>query len=126
MSVVWDGSCVFAYPRTNLSSSLRSFTVFDYTRKPRKSHYTAAITNPQTISSLTATSSQLSPPTVVSSRPGTPSEKTQLHSATGLDIEAQIADGGAYGLSHDPRLDGGSIHRPSHDVEMATLVSGVC
>ncbi len=99
--------------------------VFDHTRKPRKSYYTAVPPNPQTISSLTATSSQLSPPTL-SSRPGTPmGEKTQLHSATGLDIEAQIADGGAYGVTRDMRFNSASMNRPSQDVEMATFVSGV-
>ncbi len=107
--------------RFPLTRRTASFTVFDYNRKPRKSYYTTNTANAQTISALsnsTATSSRLLPPTLVASRPSTPSEKTQIHSTTGLDIEAQIADGGAYGLDH--RLNGEI--RSSGEAEMASLV----
>lgn len=68
----------------------RSFTVFDYTKKGRKSYY-----HPTATASSMATGTTLAPSTSsIPVRSASPGEKTQLCSNTGLDIEAQIADGG--------------------------------
>lgn len=73
-----------------------SFKVFDYTRVQRRSYYHPP--NAQTASTATAvsTATHLSPgPKLSLSRPGTPSERAaELQSQGGLDVEAQIADGG--------------------------------
>ncbi|KAJ9096215.1 hypothetical protein QFC20_006458 [Naganishia adeliensis] len=66
------------------------FTVFDYTKKGRKSYY-----HPTATASSMATGTTLAPSTSsIPVRSASPGEKTQLCSNTGLDIEAQIADGG--------------------------------
>jgi serine/threonine kinase 32 len=60
-----------------------SFKVFDYSRAQRRSYYHPA--GPST--------APLQSPVKVS-RPGTPSDRTGVISKTGLDVEAQILDGG--------------------------------
>ncbi|WVF72164.1 hypothetical protein IAT40_006976 [Kwoniella sp. CBS 6097] len=74
------------------------FKIFDYTKTQRRSYYTPATSASaagQTTSNgtaSTAVSSHLSPKAI--SRPGTPSDRTGVISKTGLDVEAQILDGG--------------------------------
>lgn len=100
-----------------------SFKVFDYTRVQRRSYYhPPTTTSTQTTSAATAASSTLLPPStkLSLSRPDTPSA-LELQSQGGLDVEAQIADGGGLanvggrGLQLNPG-------KPSESVEMARSV----
>lgn len=79
-----------------------SFKVFDFTRVQRRSYYSPI--NAQTTSATTnatAVSIEAKPPLKIGpaplglpSRPATPSDRTGVVSRTGLDVEAQILDGG--------------------------------
>ncbi|WWC61115.1 uncharacterized protein I303_103693 [Kwoniella dejecticola CBS 10117] len=95
------------------------FKIFDYTKTQRRSYYhpaaSGATVPSQTTSSgttATAVSSHLSAKPAVVSRPGTPSDRTGLISKTGLDVEAQILDGGGManlggrGLRVSSQIDG--------------------
>ncbi|WVQ71701.1 hypothetical protein IAR50_001242 [Cryptococcus sp. DSM 104548] len=69
------------------------FKVFDYTKARRRSYYTPApqIATAEGVTNVPAdTNGALIPP----ARPHTPSDHTGLVSKTGLDVEAQILDGG--------------------------------
>ncbi|EIW69468.1 AGC/YANK protein kinase [Tremella mesenterica] len=81
------------------------FKLFDYTKATRRSYYHSASVSGQTTSgatSTTAASLDKKPPRTVPknatqyspSRPATPSDRTGVISKTGLDVEAQILDGG--------------------------------
>ena len=94
--------------------TIQSFKVFDYTRAQRRSYYHPAPAAGQTVSRTTATTSDTAvslpdrkqssspqshmmsqiPTRPDSTRPGSPSERTGVISRTGLDVEAQILDGG--------------------------------
>ncbi|OWZ58218.1 serine/threonine kinase 32 [Cryptococcus neoformans c45] len=73
------------------------FKVFDYTKAQRRSYY---IPNPSQGSILSATAAISSPnatrpsPQIDITRPDTPSDQTGVISKTGMDVEAQILDGG--------------------------------
>jgi hypothetical protein len=118
-----------------------SFTVFDYTKKGRKSYYHPTATN-----TSMSTGATLAPASSPLDRAASPGEKTQYCSTTGLDIEAQIADGGGLAAMRasgadtvpttaaqtpmlSPMPTPGSImpDRKSPDIQaipLATLVSG--
>lgn len=84
-----------------------SFKVFDFSRAQRRSYYTPTAPNAQTTSAATGSTAvssythpeldtkalaALSAPSPI--RPGTPSDRTGVISRSGLDVEAQILDGG--------------------------------
>lgn len=71
-----------------------SFTVFDFTKKSRKSYYRPVNATAHTVNSLPST---LSPPAPSREFTST-NDKVQTNSSTGLDIEAQIANGGGIAL----------------------------
>ncbi|ORY23058.1 kinase-like domain-containing protein [Naematelia encephala] len=104
------------------------FKVFDYTRAQRRSYYHPAPgtgTSAQTTSATTAISSNTAvstsptsktieaPETRMPSRPTTPSDRTGVISRTGMDVEAQILDGG--GMANL----GGRGGWKSSDIEMS-------
>ncbi|WVO20762.1 uncharacterized protein IAS62_002062 [Cryptococcus decagattii] len=72
------------------------FKVFDYTKAQRRSYYVPTPSQDSTIADTVAMSSNAThlSPTINMTRSGTPSDQTGVISKTGMDVEAQILDGG--------------------------------
>lgn len=76
---------------------LGSFKVFDYTKAQRRSYYIPNPSQDSTLSAAAAISSSNAirqSPQIDITRPETPSDQTGVISKTGMDVEAQILDGG--------------------------------
>lgn len=85
-----------AFCQLHPSLILGSFKVFDYTKAQRRSYYVPTPSQDSTIADTVAMSSNAThlSPTTGMTRSDTPSDQTGVISKTGMDVEAQILDGG--------------------------------